>query len=234
MGKIRTSRNFKREGEGLIYALTGPSGAGKTTLSSALLNLLGSNAASIFTYTTRPQRNPLESERQYRFISKRDFEKMEHNDEFVVLTEYCGNKYAIRREDVFSVIECKKDLVLDTIAEPDKLKKAFGNRVVVIYLTTSNYGIMKSRIGTRQENSEDEIGMRIQNARIQSTYAAICDYILFTDEETEKCLQKLYEITQGAKKTYISSGVISSDELSQYLSSAVIEEGRLPDASSIY
>lgn len=227
------SENVKRKGDGIIYALTGPSGSGKTTLSKLLLSSLSPKAESIFTYTTRKQRNPKESEKQYKFITKEDFEKMEKNDEFVVISEYCDNKYAIRREEVFNVIDNKKDLVLDTIAEPDKLKKEFGNRVVIIYLTTSDYNLMRTRISKRMENNEDEIGMRIKNAKIQSTYASICDYVLFTDNDTEICLQDLLLITNESKNTYISSGVTSSDKITQFLSSVVIEEGRLPDAGNV-
>ena len=223
------AENVKRSGDGIIYALTGPSGAGKTTLSRLLLASIGNTASNVFTYTTRQQRAANESEKQYRFVSKREFDKMEREDEFVVTSVYCGNKYGLRREDVFGVIDSQKDLVLDTIAEPDRLKKVFGNRIVIIYLTASNFVTMRERISERMENNEQEIGQRLQNAKIQSTYATICDYILFTDFNPDDCLTTLLRITKEAKRTYISSGTVSSENLTQYLSSVVIEEGRLPN-----
>jgi len=220
--------NVQRAENGIIYALTGPSGAGKTTLAHLLRLSLGPSADSIFTYTTRQQRTPQESEKQYRFISKVEFDRLMKEDEFAVTTEYCGNNYGILREDVISVIDNQKDLVLDTIAEPHKLKNAFGNRVVIIYLTASNLEIMRSRISKRMKNNEDEISQRLNNARIQSTYATICDYILITDDNKDICLQALQTITREAKKTYIATGLITSDKLVAYLASAVIEGGRLP------
>jgi len=223
------AENVRRSENGIIYALTGPSGAGKTTLACLLLSSLGNSASSVFTYTTRHQRSEQESISQYKFISKSDFEKMNKEDSFAVTTEYCGHKYAIRREDVFNIINNKRDLVLDTIAEPDRLKKVFGNRVVIIYLTALSFSTMQERISKRMENNDEEISRRLHNAKVQSTYATLCDYILFTDDDANKCLSELQLIAKEAKNVYISTGSVSSEKLVHNLSAVVIEEGRLPN-----
>lgn len=219
--------SIKRQNNGIIIAITGPSGAGKTTLTKQLLLRGGHAFSTIRTYTTRKSRGKNENQNQYVFVSMQEFSKLSNQHEFVVSADFCGNKYGITYDDVFGIIDSRKDLLLDTIAHPMDLKNAFGNRVVIIYITGPTNQGMAQRISNRGITGED-LYNRITNMKNQVELAKLCDYIVVNDDINDT-LEILKTIICEAKQEYIETGDIVSEKILLYTASEAIDHGVLPN-----
>lgn len=224
--------SIKRQSNGIIIAITGPSGAGKTTLTKQLLLKGGRTFSTIRTYTTRKPRSQNENQNQYTFVSMQEFLKLSDQHEFVVSADFCGNKYGITYDDVFGIIDSKKDLLLDTIAHPMDLKNAFGNRVVIIYITGPSNQEMAKRISNRGTTGED-LRNRIENMINQVELAKYCDYIV-VNENVDSTLDILKTIVNEAKQEYIETGDIVSEKILSYTVSEAIDHGALPNDEVLY
>ena len=218
--------SVKRKNNGIIIAITGPSGAGKTTITNNITEKSKGALTSIKTYTTRSSRDDQEDNKQYIFVSRDEFNKKNNQHEFVISSDFCDNKYGITYSDVYNVIDSKKDLLLDTIADPIDLKNTFGNRVVIIYLTASTNTIMADRVKARG-TQEEEMKKRIDNARTQLKNVKNCDYIVINND-IDEAVDTINTIIVEAKKEYIATGNLISEKVVNYSSAEVIESGLLP------
>ncbi len=219
--------NAKRINGGIIIAITGPSGAGKTTITKKLLAESNGSLSCIHTYTTRLPRENSEIQQQYNFVTIETYKQMDTDHKFVISADFCGNKYGIVYSDVFHVIDSHKDLLLDTIANPIELKNVFGNRIIIIYITAATNNIMVNRIKERGTQQKD-LKMRIDNTKQQSRNAKHCDYIVI-NKDIDITVNIIKKIISEAKKQYIQTGDIITEEIIEYTSSEVIGHGLLPE-----
>lgn len=218
--------NNKRKNNGVIIAITGPSGAGKTTVTRNLFEEAHGQFSRINTYTTRPPREKSEAQRQYKFVSEEEYGAMQHNHEFVVSAEFCGNMYGITHADVFGIIDSHRDLLLDTIANPSELKNIFGNRILIIYVTAKSNAIMAERLRQRG-TSEEELKIRLKKGCEQAETAQYCDYIVI-NEDMDNTLNTVKRIIAESKKEYIEVGDMVAESVIEFTSFEVIGRGLLP------
>ena len=161
-----------------------------------------------------------------------EFLKLSSQHEFVVSADFCGNKYGITYDDVFGIIDSKKDLLLDTIAHPLDLKSAFGNRVIIIYITGPSNQEMAKRISGRGTTGDD-FRNRIENMISQVEIAKYCDYVV-VNEDVDSTLDILKTIISEAKQEYIETGDIISEKILSYTVSEAIDHGVLPNDEVLY
>ncbi len=218
--------NDKRKNNGVIIAITGPSGAGKTTVTRKLFEETQGQFSRIKTYTTRPPREKSEAQRQYKFVSKEEYGAMQLNHEFVVSAEFCGNMYGITHADVFGIIDSHRDLLLDTIADPSELKNTFGNRILIIYITAKSNAIMAERIRKRG-TPEEELKIRLKMGHEQAETAQYCDYIVI-NEDIDNTLNTVKRIIAESKKEYIEAGDMVAESVIEFTSFEIIGHGLLP------
>ncbi len=218
--------NDKRKNNGVIIAITGPSGAGKTTVTRKLFEETQGQFSRIKTYTTRPPREKSEAQRQYKFVSKEEYGAMQLNHEFVVSAEFCGNMYGITHADVFGIIDSHRDLLLDTIADPSELKNTFGNRILIIYITAKSNAIMAETIRKRG-TPEEELKIRLKMGHEQAETAQYCDYIVI-NEDIDNTLNTVKRIIAESKKEYIEAGDMVAESVIEFTSFEIIGHGLLP------
>ena len=221
-----TYENDKRKNNGVIVAITGPSGAGKTTITRRLFDEAQGQFSRIHTYTTRPPRDKSEAQNQYKFVSEEEYSTLLRKHQFAISAEFCGNKYGITHNDVFGIIDSHRDLLLDTIANPLELKNIFGNRILIIYVTAKTNAILAERIRLRG-TAKEELKMRLKTGRAQSENAKYCDYIVI-NEDIDQTLDTIKRIIAESKKEYIEAGDMVSESVIEFAAFEVIGRGLLP------
>ena len=203
-------RDGERKSKGLIYALLGPCGAGKTSLANTLLKR-NPRLKQMATHTTRKQRDNSETCNQYVFVNE-DQISTESQINYSIRTKYCGNEYAISVENVVEWMHSTDDYVLDTIFDPEELRKVFKDRIVLIYLTSSKNQVMIDRARERFSNNRGQLHLRYEHSKTVSSSATLCDYILYTDEDINNTALKIEQIMVETRESYNQTGKVLSDK----------------------
>lgn len=199
----------------IVFILTGPSGAGKTTYSKMLVKKIGNSCRHNITYTTREPRTGEASSEYFKFVGINEFKKQKDNGVFFCDVEFCGNLYAYRKQDLLLPLQEERDLILDSIMPIDTLR-LLPTKVIVVYLSARSNQKMLDRITIRTpEMNKDELNLRIRNFISQRELASKCDYIVFTDDSTNEdvIFEKIYNIYKYEK------GVLSASNTSNFMAS---------------
>lgn len=215
-------KNRVKENKGFVFAVSGPSGAGKTTI----CNMLKERKYGLpsVTVTTRKHRSKDEiNSGQYEYVSIKKFKRLSKKGEFLCETYFCGNFYGIRPNMVFNVINNNNILILDTIIPPNVLRKVLGDRVVNLCLTPNSIDTLKERISKRKKSIKDN-NLRLQEAKKQLLNIKNYDYLILADEKSNEVIKKVVLILENIKESYIQYGSIFPKKLSCFRSENVILE----------
>ncbi|MBU6436324.1 MAG: guanylate kinase [Betaproteobacteria bacterium] len=185
---------------GNLFVMAAPSGAGKSSLTAALLQREPGLALSV-SYTTRTPRGNEEDGREYHFVSRNDFDAMIEANEFLEWAEVHGNMYGTsarwieermrRGEDVLLEIDWKGAL---------QVRGRFANATLVFVLPPS-FDELKARLLLRGEDSPEAIRQRLANAREEIAKAPLFDYVIINDHFDE-ALSALTHIVAAQRCRY--------------------------------
>lgn len=167
--------------EGVLYIISAPSGAGKTTLCKEIIDIFPHLRHSI-SYTTRQPRLGEVHGKDYYFISRDEFRRMVTDDEFAEWAEVHGNCYGT---SIRTLEECRAsgiDLILDIdIQGARQLKKRYEGGVYIFILPPS-YEELRRRLNGRSSDSDDVINRRIDAAAGEIRESRWYDYIIVNDQ----------------------------------------------------
>lgn len=167
---------------GIMLVVSSPSGAGKTTLTRALLDEETKVSLSI-SVTTRARR-PSEAEGvHYRFISKRDFEILRDAGELLEWAEVHGNFYGTPRAPVEHALNEGRDVLFDidwqgTLQLYDKVR----SDVVSVFVLPPTADELKGRLVRRAEDTPETVNRRLRNALEEIPHWAEYDYVLVNQD----------------------------------------------------
>jgi guanylate kinase len=212
--QTRTSKNC-------VFAIYGPSGAGKTTLCQELVRR--KVGLPSITYTTRSPRKNEEQLNQYIYVSESQFLEMLQEGKFLGSTKFCGEWYGITTQMVFEIIEHENALVLDTVIPPRILKERLGNQVIIIFVTTNSQTELKRRLANRGMPIE-EIGTRMEIALHMINEAQNCDYIFYNNGDLVAEYDRMQKMIELMKQYYASGMSNSPQELQVHQSKNVLTQ----------
>jgi guanylate kinase len=183
---------MKETGGGLVFVISAPSGAGKTTLVREVMRQLPGLQFSVSFTTRLPRPNEKEGE-DYHFVSHSVFQKMIEKDEFLEWAEVLGNRYGTPRPD-FKVLESQGiDLILDIDTQgAKKVKKEIG-QPVLIYVLPPSLKVLRERLVNRGVDSLEMVKFRLSNAKRDMEEAAGYRYVVINDSVGE-AVEKLKSI----------------------------------------
>jgi len=162
--------------------VSGPSGAGKTTLVARLLATATGLTRSIST-TTRPPRPGEIEGRDYFFVDHPTFERLKPND-LIEWAEVHGELYGTRRAFVEGELAAGRDVLLNIdIQGGDRVKRMFPGAVMVFILPPS-FTDLERRLRGRGDVSAEDLRVRMENARIEISASARYDYLVVNDDLT--------------------------------------------------
>ncbi|MFO1219570.1 MAG: guanylate kinase [Burkholderiaceae bacterium] len=165
------------ETPGNLFVVAAPSGAGKSSLVKALLELDSHLTVSV-SHTTRAPRGQERDGREYWFIDEASFRAKVARGEFFEWAEVHGNLYGTSRTAIEARLMAGEDMVLEIDWQGAlQIKKLFPHAVLIFILPPS-WDELRQRLQRRGEDSAAVIEQRMANARVEVSHARDFDYVI--------------------------------------------------------
>ena len=185
---------------GNVYVVAAPSGAGKSSLVKALMELDAAVRPSV-SHTTRPPRGQEKDGREYHFVSDAAFDALIQSEAFLEWASVHGHRYGTSRESIEQRIAQGADVVLEIDYQGAlQIKKIFAN-AVLIFIFPPSWDELRSRLQNRGEDSLDVIETRIKNAAHEMSQAPKFDFVII-NELFERALFDLKAIVHSQRLKY--------------------------------
>jgi guanylate kinase len=173
---------------GMILILSSPSGAGKTTLTRMLMQDKSLDLTLSVSVTTRVRRSSEIDGIHYRFIDRREFERMKSDGDLLESAEVHGNGYGTPRARVEQVLAEGRDMLFDVDWQGAKqMRERLGDDVVTIFVLPPSMRELRSRLERRAEDSSQTIDQRLDNAKAEIERWRNYHYVIVNDD-----LQRAY------------------------------------------
>ncbi len=167
--------------QGILFVVTAPSGAGKTTLCDRVLEVVPDLEYST-SVTTRPPRKGEVDGRDYFFVDRAGFKKMLTDGEFLEHATVYDNYYGTRRSIIEKSLSKGKDIILDIDLKGVLKIKGKNYPAVFIYIIPPSMDELERRLRSRGADSEEVIRKRLSLAREEMSYIEKYDYIIINDD----------------------------------------------------
>jgi len=165
------------ETPGNLFVVAAPSGAGKSSLVKALLELDSHLSVSV-SHTTRAPRGQEQNGREYWFISLGEFQRMVAAEEFFEWAEVHGNRYGTSRVGIEARLMAGEDVVLEIDWQGALQIKQLFPYAVLIFILPPSWSELELRLNRRGEDPAPVIAQRMVNARIEVAQARHFDYVI--------------------------------------------------------
>jgi len=196
-----------------LIVVAGPSGAGKTTVASRLVDQDKRFSFSISATTRSPRGNEVDGV-DYLFLSQDEFATMVSNGDFVEWAEVHGEKYGTPRDQLYSAFRSETSLVLDIDVQGAIQIKNQIEDVTLIFLMPPSVEVLVERLRGRGTEKEEKLIERLQNAREEVVLAKKFDYML-VNEELDRVVAQIKEIITVERETN-PKGIDLSSEIRQF------------------
>ena len=165
------------ETPGNLFVVAAPSGAGKSSLVKALLELDSHLAVSV-SHTTRAPRGQEQDGREYQFIDEPTFRAMAARGEFFEWAQVHGALYGTSRPAVAERLNRGEDVVLEIDWQGALQIKALFPHAVLIFILPPSWDELRQRLHRRGEDGADAIEQRMANAREEVAQAVHFDFVI--------------------------------------------------------
>ena len=190
-----------------LYVVAAPSGGGKTSLIKALLERDNQVSLSV-SYTTRSARPGEKDGVHYHFIDEPAFASLIEKNALIEHAEVFGHQYGTGRKTVEELLHAGSDVLLDIDWQGARqIRKSFP-ACCTIFILPPSMEILRNRLGSRGQDSEDVIEARMLEARDEISHSSEFDYLIINDD-FDKALADLQSIIRhrklhrpGQKKLY--------------------------------
>jgi guanylate kinase len=162
---------------GSLFVVAAPSGAGKSSLVKALLQMDSHLGVSV-SHTTRAPRGQEQEGREYHFVDEATFRGMVANGEFIEWAEVHGNLYGTSRSAIESQIGEGRDVVLEIDWQGALQIKRLFPVAVLIFILPPSWDELAQRLNRRGEDHPEVIEKRLANARIEVAQAHHFDFVI--------------------------------------------------------
>ncbi len=178
---------------GLMFILSSPSGAGKTTLADRLLKKDGEIVLSI-SATTRTRRPGEAHGKDYFFVSEEEFTRMRDNGEFMEWANVFGHYYGTPRSLVEETLRQGKDVLFDIDWQgAQQLDEVAGEDLVKVFILPPSREELERRLRRRAQDPEDVVQKRMAKADAEMSHWAEYDYVIvnYDLDESEELLRSI-------------------------------------------
>jgi len=193
--KQRAPQLAKRQG--LIFILSAPSGAGKTTLYTGLRRIYPEIKLSV-SCTTRQQRRGERAGRDYRFLSNRHFDMLKARGEFAEWAQVHDHYYGTPRAPLDRALQSGRDILLDIDVQGAEKIKAVYPAAVAIFVLPPSMAELQRRLAARGTDDRRVIQRRLANARGEMRQIIHYDYFV-VNHDVEQAVRVLSGIVEAER-----------------------------------
>ena len=194
---------------GNLFVVAAPSGAGKSSLVKALMELDAGVQPSV-SHTTRAARGQEFHGREYFFIANEEFDRMVADQAFLEWAHVHGNRYGTSRATIEEKIAKGMDVILEIDFQGAvQIKRIFANAVLIFILPPSMEEL-RARLQRRGEDSPEVIELRLENSAQEMAQASEFDYVII-NQLFDKALFDLKAIVHAQRLKYASQRRSRSD-----------------------
>jgi guanylate kinase len=168
-------------GRGLLFIVSAPSGAGKTTLVEKLVEETPHLQMSR-SYTSRGTRAGELDGVDYNFVTRQQFEAMVAAGEFLEWADVFGNLYGTSAADTERLLKAGQDVVLVIDVQGARQVRAAGVQAISVFVMAPSYEILQQRLRGRSNDSEAAVQRRLEVARAEVAAFSEYDFVVINDE----------------------------------------------------
>ena len=167
--------------EGILFVISAPSGAGKTSICREIVDIFPELRQSV-SYTTRQMRTGEVEGVDYHFVTVERFEQMVAAGAFAESAEVHGNRYGTALTTLEDARRGGVDILLDIDCQGAAQLKRSWPSAVFIFVLPPNLAVLQSRLQGRQTDSPDVVARRLENAHDEIAQASWYDYLVINDQ----------------------------------------------------
>lgn len=183
---------------GLMFILSSPSGAGKTTIARRILAEDGHIRLSV-SYTTRPIRPGEVHGRDYYFVNHDEFQQKVDDGAFIEWAEVFGHLYGTPKAEIKAGLKSGLDYLFDIDWQgTQQLYQRMEVDVVRVFLLPPSIGELQRRLSTRGTDSAEVVATRMARARSEISHWDGYDYVVVNDD-IDACFAKVTGILHSER-----------------------------------
>ena len=197
---------------GNLFVVAAPSGAGKSSLVKALMEL-DARIQPAVSHTTRAPRGQEQHGREYFFISPEEFDAMVQRDSFLEWAHVHNQRYGTSRQAIEERIAHGADVILEIDFQGAiNIKHLFANAVLIFILPPS-WEELRSRLQRRGEDADDIIELRLENAALEMAQASKFDFVII-NELFERAVFDLKTIVHAQRLKFSAQRIARAETFS--------------------
>jgi len=184
---------------GLMFILSSPSGAGKTTIAKRLLEEEGAGLRLSVSVTTRPRRPGEVDGEDYFFTDRMGFDRMVEDEAFFEWAEVFGHCYGTPKAHIREELKRGEDFLFDIDWQgTQQLYQRAQGDVVRVFLLPPSIAELEQRLRSRNTDSDEVIRSRMDRARAEISHWDAYDYVIINDD-IEDCFAKVKMILEAER-----------------------------------
>ena len=188
-----------KEKRGMMFVLSSPSGAGKTTLTKKIAENNKNFTISISHTTRKPRPNEIDG-KDYQFVSVQEFNTLVKKNNFFEYANIFDNDYGTLKKPVLELLSLGRDVLFDIDWQgTQQLKRIKNLSLVTIFILPPNIQALKKRLLNRHKGQKELIEKRMNKFNEETSHWNEYNYV-FVNDDLDTCYKKILNVIKSEKR----------------------------------